>query len=169
MLFLFSKILWVAYHPQLLAGGTQTCEITPCSKEKLESDTIADMCDKLACLVITKPVSTMLILTGFADVANAAQNIESTATAMRRHWMNLEELNCTCFDLESLECLSDDSFELDEPPLPSVAEVQLLNQALVIIKELHDIGAHLNDDRLMNGAVELCSHVASHPVNSSSV
>ena len=56
----------------------------------------------------------------------------------------------------------------DETP-PSVDKVQLLNRALVIIKDLHDIGIQLNDDHLMNGAVELCSHIASHPVNSTSV
>ena len=39
----------------------------------------------------------------------------------------------------------------------------------MIIKDLHDIGIQLNDDHLMNGAVELCSHIASHLVNSTSV
>ena len=147
--------------------ASEITDLTSSSEEyhkKLESDTIADMCDKLAHLVITNPVRTMLKTTGLDVVVDSAQTI---AADMLKEWLNIEESNSTCFD-ESLERPLDDSFELDETP-PSVDKVQLLNRALVIIKDLHDIGIQLNDDHLMNGAVELCSHIASHPVNSTSV
>ena len=68
------------------------------------------MCDKLAHLVITNPVRTMLKITGLEVVVDSAQTI---AADMLKEWLNLEESNSTCFD-ESLECPSDDSCELDE-------------------------------------------------------
>ena len=114
--------------------------------------------------MITNPVCTMLKTTGLEVVVDSAQTI---AADISKEWFNIEESNSTYFD-ESLECPLDDSFELEETP-PSIDKVQLLNRALVIIKDLHDIGIQLNDDHLMNGAVELCSHIASHPVNSTSV
>ena len=103
--------------------ASEITDLTSSSEEyhkKLESDTIADVCDKLAHLVITNPVRTMLKTTGLEVVVDSVQTI---AADMLKEWLNSEEFNSTSFD-ESLECPLDDSFELDETP-PLIDKVQI--------------------------------------------
>ena len=118
--------------------------------KKVEADALADMCTKLSNLKITNPsVMNMLKNTGLDVVAEAAQTLHNTACSMLEQWLHLEEVGMIDDDDEEEE---NDGLEANEQPTD---KLHILNQLLPLLKDVHEIEAKLNDDTIMNAAIEL--------------
>ena len=114
---------------------------------KVEPETI---CNKLSSLTLGSPsVANMLDAMGLDVVANVAKWVHDKATTMLSKWLHLEEMGFIDVDYEG-----DDSEECQD----AVDRVQLLNDALLLLQQLHSVGAKL-DDRCILDASCACTYI----------
>ena len=135
---------------------TETARVASdcCSyNSKLEPMTIEAMCNKLSSLTLRSPsVVNMLDAMDLAVLANAAQKVHDKAATMLSEWLHLEEMGFIDVNDEG-----DDSDECQD----AVDKVQLLNDALLLLQQLHSVGAKLDDSFILDASRDLCLHIHS--------
>lgn len=74
---------------------------------------------------------------------------------MLSKWLHLEEMGFIDVDDEG-----DDSEECQD----AVDRVQLLNDVLLLLQQLHSVGAKLDDRCILDASCDLCLHVHSKAI-----
>ena len=125
---------------------------------KLVPMTIEAMCDKLSSLTLRSPsVVNMLATMDLAVLANAVQKVHDKATAILSEWLHLEEMGFIDVNDEG-----EDSDECQD----AVDRVKLLNDALLLLQQLHSVGAKLDDRFMLDASRDLCLHIRSKEIPS---
>ena len=159
------KEAWDSISPSTIAACWRCLSVTESARvasdcrsynSKREPMTIEAMCNKLSSLTLRSPsVVKLLDAMDLAVLANAAQKVLDKAATMLSEWLHLEEMGFIDVNDEGDD--SDDSDECQD----AVDKVQLLNDALLLLQQLHSVGAKLDDSFILDASRDLCLHMRS--------
>lgn len=139
-------------HSQCLpvVGAAETVANSRDYATEIEKKTIDDMCMALSNVYISDPVISQM---GLDLVVKGTHELTATAAFMLQKWLHLEEEGM-------LDVNDDGECEVDcDEQIQPLEKLNLLNQALPLLQELHAIGAKLSDTNMMSVAREMCVHI----------